>query len=171
MPCPESCGPANIPRMSRPTRLPLACALLWFITLRLAAQTVEVSGAAVAVWNRTGRTPEGGAAGELRVIQSVLMGRVRLGPYLGIRATGNLEGLTMPDGELWLGGSGEGFVVGPELHGGAGEGFGRDASQPLGDQLGSVVPPAGCFPALDRRKDVAEPTGRCLAAPGGEPFL
>lgn len=54
--------------------------------------------------------PGGGSLTEVTVLQPVLMGQLAYGPALRGRLTLDFEGLTMPGGELALGGWGEGFV-------------------------------------------------------------
>jgi hypothetical protein len=57
-----------------------------------------------------GAVPGGGSLTEVTVLQPVLMGQLAYGPALRGRLTLDFEGLTMPEGELALGGWGEGFV-------------------------------------------------------------
>ena len=64
---------------------------------------------AVAAWMHVDPTAEARAGTELRVLQPSLAVRARRGG-LTARITANLEGLTIPDGELAPGNWGEGFV-------------------------------------------------------------
>lgn len=57
-----------------------------------------------------GAVPGGGSLTEVTVLQPVLMGELAWGPALRGRMTLDFEGVTMPAGELALGGWGEGFV-------------------------------------------------------------
>jgi len=55
--------------------------------------------------------PRGGSLGEIRLVQPTLMAHGGAwGNRLGLLATFNFEGLTIPDGELALGDWGEGFM-------------------------------------------------------------
>ena len=75
------------------------------------AQTrVTIAARAIAVFHRVDPTPEARAASQVQLIQPVVMAAVRFGSSFGARATANLEGLTMPGGELTPGAWGEGFV-------------------------------------------------------------
>jgi len=76
----------------------------------ISAQRIEWGAQLVGAWHAVDRTPDGGALREFRIVQPVATLMTRLGPHFGVRATANLEGLTIPDGELLLGGWGEGFV-------------------------------------------------------------
>jgi hypothetical protein len=71
---------------------------------------VRLGGQAVAAFERSEPVPGGGALGELRVVQPVLY--LHAGALGRLRLTGalNLEGVTMPGGELAPGNWGEGFV-------------------------------------------------------------
>ena len=63
------------------------------------------------VADRTGAIPGGGSLTEFRLVQPVLMAVGHaFGARLGFTATLDLEGVTMPDGELTPGAWGEGFV-------------------------------------------------------------
>ena len=57
-----------------------------------------------------GAVPGGGSLTEVTVLQPVLMGQLAYGPALRGRLTLDFEGVTMPEGELAIGGWGEGFV-------------------------------------------------------------
>ena len=57
-----------------------------------------------------GAVPGGGSATEVTVLQPLLMGDLAWGSALRGRMTVDFEGVTMPAGELALGGWGEGFV-------------------------------------------------------------
>ncbi len=76
----------------------------------LPAQRVTAGGQLIGIWHALDRTPDGGPLREFRVVQPVVMLTARVSTALSLRATANLEGLTIPDGELLLGGWGEGFV-------------------------------------------------------------
>ncbi len=54
--------------------------------------------------------PGGGSTTEVTVVQPILMGTLAYGPALRARMMLDFEGVTMPEGELALGGWGEGFV-------------------------------------------------------------
>ncbi len=64
---------------------------------------------AVPVYTRADPVPRGGALGEIRVVQPTIMAH---GGFQRVRllATVNLEGITIPDGELTPGDWGEGFI-------------------------------------------------------------
>lgn len=61
-------------------------------------------------YTRSDLVPGGGSLGELRIVQPVLMGEASWRGRVGVRATLNFEGVTLPDGELSPGAWGEGFV-------------------------------------------------------------
>jgi hypothetical protein len=69
-----------------------------------------VGGQAVAAYEGADPVPGGGGLGEIRVVQPVLM--LHAGAFKRLRFTGviNLEGATIPQGELSPGTWGEGFV-------------------------------------------------------------
>jgi hypothetical protein len=71
---------------------------------------VQVGAQAVAAFERADPVPGGGSLGELRVVQPVVY--LHAGAPGRLRLTGmlDLEGLTMPQGELAPGDWGEGFV-------------------------------------------------------------
>ncbi len=76
----------------------------------LRAQDVQAGAQAVFVVTRADPVPGGGAMTEARLVQPMLMARARaLGGRVALRATLDLEGLTMPRGELDPGAWGEGF--------------------------------------------------------------
>ncbi len=54
--------------------------------------------------------PGGGSLSEVTVLQPVLMGQLAYGPAFRGRMMLDFEGVTMPEGELAMGGWGEGFV-------------------------------------------------------------
>ncbi len=54
--------------------------------------------------------PGGGSLSEVTVLQPVLMGQLAYGPAFRGRMMLDFEGVTMPEGELAIGGWGEGFV-------------------------------------------------------------
>jgi hypothetical protein len=70
----------------------------------------EVGAQAVAAFEWSDPVPGGGALGEVRVVQPAL--HLEAGALGHLRLTGmlNLEGLTIPDGELAPGNWGEGFI-------------------------------------------------------------
>ena len=70
---------------------------------------IQVMGQAVAALTHVDPVPRDSGLTELRVVQPVVMLRVTTGG-LGFLATLNLEGATMPGGELAPGAWGEGFV-------------------------------------------------------------
>ncbi len=79
--------------------------------LALGAQwQADVAARATGVLIRADPAPYGAPLTELRLTQPVLMLRVRAGHALTLRTTLNLEGVTLPDGELSAGAYGEGFV-------------------------------------------------------------
>lgn len=70
----------------------------------------EVSAEATIVFHQASVTPTGRGQGEVKVVRPVMMAHWRFASGLAARATLNLEGATMPAGELLPGGWGEGFV-------------------------------------------------------------
>jgi len=94
--------------MIRPLSLSLFLALA--AATDLGAQTVRIAAQAIAAWERVDHTPEAKAGSEVRVVQPMAMVHAAWGPVLRARATLDLEGLTMPGGELMPGAWGEGFV-------------------------------------------------------------
>jgi hypothetical protein len=71
---------------------------------------LELAGQAIPSLTSVDPVPGGGTLTEARVVQPVIMLEARaLSGHLGLTATGNFEGLTIPDGELLPGGWGEGF--------------------------------------------------------------
>lgn len=71
---------------------------------------VTIAAQAIGVFHRVDPTAEARAASGVQLIQPVIMAGLRIGRGFGARATLNLEGLTMPEGELTPGAWGEGFV-------------------------------------------------------------
>ncbi len=69
-----------------------------------------IAAQAIAVLHRVNPTAEARPATAVQVIQPVIMTSVRLGRGFSARGTINLEGLTIPGGELTPGAWGEGFV-------------------------------------------------------------
>jgi hypothetical protein len=69
-----------------------------------------LGGQAVAVAEHASHVPGGGSLGEIRVVQPALHLRAGLFGWLGLSAMLNLEGATIPRGELAVGNWGEGFV-------------------------------------------------------------
>ena len=67
----------------------------------------------VLIWNDP--IPDGGGLAELRVIQPMLGGDLRLGSHFSFTTTINFEGATIPEGELALGdwGGGSSIAVTP----------------------------------------------------------
>ena len=75
-----------------------------------AAPWVLLMGQGIVGVERVDPIPEGGTLTEARVVQPVVMLRSgALGGHLGFTGTLNLEGATIPEGELLPGGWGEGF--------------------------------------------------------------
>lgn len=71
----------------------------------------SVGAQAVLVYDRVSPVPGGGALGELRVVQPAVMAHASLlGDRLRFVGMVDLEGATMPDGQLAPGAFGEGFV-------------------------------------------------------------
>jgi len=70
---------------------------------------VHVTGQLVAAWTLFDPVPGDSAMAELRIVQPVIMARGVLGAW-ALRATVNLEGWTLKDGELAQGTWGEGFM-------------------------------------------------------------
>jgi hypothetical protein len=72
---------------------------------------VQVGAHAVPAYTFADPVPRGRSLGEIRVVQPTAMAHAgALGRRLRLVATVNLEGLTIPDGELALGDWGEGFI-------------------------------------------------------------
>jgi hypothetical protein len=91
----------------------VACLALLAAPAGLSAQTTawaRVGAQAVAAFERADPVPGGGALGEVRVVQPMV--HLHAGAFRRLRLTGSLdlEGLTMPQGELAPGNWGEGFV-------------------------------------------------------------
>jgi hypothetical protein len=80
-------------------------------TLPAQGPTARVAGQAVLVATRVDPIPAGGSLAELRLVQPILTLDLRAwrGRLL-FQGTANVEGLTMPNGELAPGNWGEGFV-------------------------------------------------------------
>ena len=70
----------------------------------------RVGAGAVLAYDGSSAVPGGGSLGEVRVVQPMLMLRAEAGRHLRLTATVDLEGATIPDGELAMGDWGEGFV-------------------------------------------------------------
>ncbi len=100
-----------MPLTLRPLGLVAGC--LAVLTAPLAAQggpTLDVAGQAIGVVTQVADVPGGGSLTEGRVVQPLLMLHGgALGGRLGFTGTLDLEGLTIPDGELTPGAWGEGF--------------------------------------------------------------
>jgi hypothetical protein len=76
-----------------------------------ASPWIRLGANAVPVYTRVDPIPRGGSLGEIRVVQPTLMAHAgALSDRLRLLATINLEGLTIPDGELAPGDWGEGFM-------------------------------------------------------------
>ncbi|MFN0180146.1 MAG: hypothetical protein ACKVZ0_15205 [Gemmatimonadales bacterium] len=73
-----------------------------------AAQRVGAHAIGVAHWTNT--SPTAGSERGLHLVHPMIMATWAPGGGLGFRATGNLEGLSIPNGEISLGSWGEGFV-------------------------------------------------------------
>jgi hypothetical protein len=84
--------------------------LIAFLPVGGLAQSLEVGAQAVAVWHRVNRSPLARPVSEARVVHAVGTAIATVRPWLRARATVNLDGATIPGGELSLGGWGEGFV-------------------------------------------------------------
>ena len=102
------------PFLPRAASLLISSALV-FLPASLAAQHttygVQLSGQAIAVSTRIDPVPGGGRLGEIRVVQPVILARAHaFEGKLSILGSLNLEGWTMPEGELTPGAFGEGFV-------------------------------------------------------------
>ena len=95
-------------------RLFLALFLLGAARIPLQAQAgpwASVMGQGIVSVTHVDPVPGGGTLTEARVVQPVLMLQAgALGGHLGFTGTLNLEGLTIPSGELLPGGWGEGFT-------------------------------------------------------------
>lgn len=75
------------------------------------AQTrVTVAAQAIGLVHRVNPTAEARIGSAFQLVQPMIAATVRLGRGFGARATVNLEGLTIPNGELTPGAWGEGFV-------------------------------------------------------------
>jgi hypothetical protein len=100
------------------SRLFAALRMTLFVTLLIPTQSraqsspwIRIGAHAVPVYTHADPVPRGVSLGEVRVVQPVLMAHAgALGDRLRLLATVNLEGLTIPDGELALGDWGEGFI-------------------------------------------------------------
>ncbi len=89
--------------------------LLAFIPPSLAnAQSspwVRLGANGVLLFTHADPVPHGGSLGEIRLVQPTFMARAgALSHRVGLLATINLEGLTIPDGELTPGAWGEGYI-------------------------------------------------------------
>src|SRR6267143_5696477 len=69
-----------------------------------------LSAQAVVAGTHVDPIPGTGTLTEIRVVQPAVMLHSTVGEHLALRATLNLEGLTIPDGVLTVGGWGEGFI-------------------------------------------------------------
>ena len=107
------------PTSLRSPVLRLAATLLSSVLLpmpaSLAAQHpsygVQLSGQAIAVSTRVDPIPGGTSLDEIRVVQPAILARAHaLGGKLAFTGSLNLEGWTMPEGELTPGAFGEGYV-------------------------------------------------------------
>jgi len=74
------------------------------------AARVAITAQAIAVFHRVAPVAEGRTASAFQLTQPMITAAVGMGRGLGARITVNLEGLTMPEGELTPGAWGEGFV-------------------------------------------------------------
>jgi hypothetical protein len=88
----------------------IGLALPWSRALAQQRPWAQVGAQAVAAYEHADPVPGGSSLGEVRVVQPVVM--VQAGALGRLRLTGvlNLEGQTIPDGELAPGNWGEGFV-------------------------------------------------------------
>ncbi len=106
---PRGWSPA-VPRLTSAMRLAPAV-LLMALAHPVAGQTrPELSAEATVVMHQASTTPSGRPLGEIKVVRPVLMAIWPIRHGLGVRITVNLEGATMPAGELSPGAWGEGFV-------------------------------------------------------------
>lgn len=105
--------PDRIPVIPLTSRLALAlysCLLVAGQATAQARPTVGVMGQAIGIVTRVDPIPGGGTLTEARLVQPLLMLHAQaLGGRLRAVATLNLEGQTIPDGELTPGSWGEGF--------------------------------------------------------------
>lgn len=92
------------------TRLLLLCAIVAGPVPATAQVRVEGMARAVPTLTDASPRPGGGSLTEARVLQPVAMGMVSVGAPWRLRGTLDLEGLTMPNGELAPGAWGEGYV-------------------------------------------------------------
>jgi hypothetical protein len=92
------------------TRLLLLCAIVAGPVPSAAQVRVEGMARAIPTLTDASPRPGGGSLTELRVLQPIGMGTVSVGEPWRLRGTLELEGLTMPNGELAPGAWGEGFV-------------------------------------------------------------
>ncbi len=76
----------------------------------LVGQQLRVGAEAVGVVHYSGRTPEQGPSTAVQLIHPIVTARLDWSRWLRTRATVNLEGLTLANGELAMGAWGEGFV-------------------------------------------------------------
>ena len=89
----------------------IAAALLRAATASAQSPTVALGARAVGLYTHADPVPGGGSADELRVVQPVVMMRAGLGGRrLTFTGTVDLEGATIPGGELAPGDWGEGFI-------------------------------------------------------------
>jgi hypothetical protein len=89
----------------------IAAALFSSSTVFAQSPSVAVGARAVGLYTHVDPVPGGGPADEVQVVQPVAMIRAGLGGRrIVLTGTANLEGLTIPGGELAPGGWGEGFV-------------------------------------------------------------
>ena len=97
-----------------PTGAASAALLLLAVAPRAAAQSVATSVGAqvIGLYTHSDLVPGGGTADEVRVIQPVIMLHAAFGGrrLVGL-ATADLEGLTIPNGELAPGAWGEGLWI------------------------------------------------------------
>ncbi|MGE0443528.1 MAG: hypothetical protein AB7S39_23840 [Gemmatimonadales bacterium] len=102
--------PPSLPIRRCGGRLAAAGVLATLLAGPLAAQRIQWMAGAVPVVHWVDRTPDAASRTEASLVRPVAMATAGLGAGFRVRGTVNLEGLSMPDGELWLGGWGEGFV-------------------------------------------------------------
>jgi hypothetical protein len=80
-------------------------------TAQAAHNPLHLAGQAILVHRYHDPVPGGRSLGELRLVQPVaLLSATIAGGHVTLHATANLEGLTVPNGELTTGAWGEGFV-------------------------------------------------------------
>lgn len=102
------------PRLSSPVRWAVGAGLIGLLVLgssvRLVGQTARLGAEATGVFHTSQRSPGSTGQSTWQVIHPLLTARIEWPRGVAVRTTVNLEGLTLPDGELAMGAWGEGFV-------------------------------------------------------------